>query len=108
MASSAGRKRSIDDVIDSGAGKRVRRASGEEEGDHVTMRRSRDDPVFISDDRVVDNMLRVEDRFVPSATYFACVQRDVEPWMRNKVSMWMLEVTYSGYRRHRLTPYPGE
>jgi len=50
------------------------------------------DPVLLKDSRVLDNLLNSEDRHVPSASYFDCVQPDLKPHMRKIVTEWMLEV----------------
>uniref|UniRef100_UPI00358EA738 G1/S-specific cyclin-D2-like isoform X1 n=1 Tax=Myxine glutinosa TaxID=7769 RepID=UPI00358EA738 len=43
-------------------------------------------------ERVLNNLLAIEDRYVPHCAYFKCVQREVKPAMRRIVSTWMLEV----------------
>lgn len=53
------------------------------------------DPVLLKDSRVLDNLLNSEERHVPSASYFDCVQPDLKPHMRKIVTEWMLEVTSS-------------
>ncbi|KAK2832507.1 hypothetical protein Q7C36_015969 [Tachysurus vachellii] len=50
------------------------------------------DPSVYSDDRVLQNLLTVEDAFLPQASYFQCVQKEVQPYMRRIVATWMLEV----------------
>ena len=50
------------------------------------------DPVLIKDVRVLDNLLSSEERHIPSASYFDCVQPDLKPHMRKVVTEWMLEV----------------
>lgn len=50
------------------------------------------DPVLLKDSRVLDNLLNSEERHVPSASYFDCVQPDLKPHMRKIVTEWMLEV----------------
>ena len=57
------------------------------------IKRSFEDPVLLQDDRVLHNLLATEDRYLPSPTYFKCVQTDIEPFMRKMVATWMLEVT---------------
>lgn len=60
---------------------------------HVTRHcRAKEDPVLLRDQRVLDSLLAIEDRYLPSPSYFSCVQKDIEPWMRNRVATWMLEV----------------
>lgn len=50
------------------------------------------DPALLADDRMLQNLLRSEERYAPSASYFGCVQRDISPLMRKVVAEWMLEV----------------
>ncbi len=52
---------------------------------------SYEDPV-LKEDRVLQNLLSSEDRYLPSPSYFKCVQSDVNAWMRKIVTDWMLEV----------------
>lgn len=54
--------------------------------------RAFEDPVLLKDDRVVQNLLLTEDKYVPQASYFTCVQKDIQPFMRKLVSEWMAEV----------------
>ena len=54
--------------------------------------RSYPDPVLLSDDRVLHNMLKMEERYCPNSAYFECVQKDITPAMRKTVAEWMLEV----------------
>ncbi|XP_011498355.1 PREDICTED: G1/S-specific cyclin-D2 [Ceratosolen solmsi marchali] len=50
------------------------------------------DPALLADDRMLHNLLRSEERYAPSSSYFGCVQRDISPLMRKVVAEWMLEV----------------
>ncbi|XP_048866022.1 G1/S-specific cyclin-D2a isoform X1 [Brienomyrus brachyistius] len=54
--------------------------------------RARPDPNLVYDDRVLQNLLRIEDRFLPQSSYFTCFQKDIQPFMRRMVATWMLEV----------------
>lgn len=58
--------------------------------DHV--RRAQTDPTLLFDDRVLHNLLTVEERYLPQCSYFKCVQKDIQPFMRRMVATWMLEV----------------
>ncbi|KAL2731318.1 G1/S-specific cyclin-D2 [Vespula squamosa] len=49
------------------------------------------DPALIDDDRVLQNLLKTEERYAPNSSYFECVQRDISPLMRKIVAEWMLE-----------------
>lgn len=50
------------------------------------------DQVLLDDDRILQNLLNSEDRYIPSSSYFDTVQRDITPDMRKIVADWMLEV----------------
>ena len=62
------------------------------------LRRSFADPVMLNDDRVLQNLLAVEDRCLPSAKYFD-FQLEIEPFMRRILTSWMLEVITQSVRR---------
>ena len=62
------------------------------------------DPVLLKDSRVLDNLLNSEERHVPSASYFDCVQPDLKPHMRKIVTEWMLEVTSSTAVKESINP----
>uniref|UniRef100_A0A2A4J6D0 Uncharacterized protein n=1 Tax=Heliothis virescens TaxID=7102 RepID=A0A2A4J6D0_HELVI len=49
------------------------------------------DPVLLRR-RVLDNLLRTEERYAVTANYFGTVQAEVTPHMRRLVAEWMLEV----------------
>lgn len=49
------------------------------------------DPVLLRR-RVLDNLLRTEERYAVTANYFGAVQTEVTPHMRRLVAEWMLEV----------------
>ncbi|XP_060569625.1 G1/S-specific cyclin-D2-like [Ruditapes philippinarum] len=55
-------------------------------------RRAYEDPVLIQDNRVLQNLLALEDRYQPNPAYFKCVQTDIKRYMRKMVAQWMLEV----------------
>lgn len=57
-----------------------------------TVRRAQTDPTLLFDDRVLHNLLTVEERYLPQCSYFKCVQKDIQPFMRRMVATWMLEV----------------
>ncbi|KAE8594124.1 hypothetical protein XENTR_v10019451 [Xenopus tropicalis] len=57
----------------------------------VTELRARADPVLMQS-RVLMKLLALEERYIPSASYFRCVQRDIQPYMRHMLTCWMLEV----------------
>jgi len=51
------------------------------------------DPVLLKDERVLQNLLQMEERYCPSSSYFECVQKDLTPQMRTIVAEWMMEVS---------------
>ncbi|KAJ8391080.1 hypothetical protein AAFF_G00097010 [Aldrovandia affinis] len=57
-----------------------------------TVLRARPDPNLLYDDRVLQSLLTIEERFLPQCSYFKCVQKDIQPFMRRMVATWMLEV----------------
>ncbi|KAJ8261885.1 hypothetical protein GJAV_G00159580 [Gymnothorax javanicus] len=57
-----------------------------------TVLRARPDPNLLHDDRVLQSLLTIEERFLPQHSYFKCFQRDIQPFMRRMVATWMLEV----------------
>ena len=59
------------------------------EGD--TIKRAYPDRVFLKDDRVLQNLLRVEEHYTVSPGYMQ-QQKDIKPYMRKIVAQWMLEV----------------
>lgn len=58
-----------------------------------TTTRARPDPNLLGDDRVLQSLLTIEERFLPQYSYFKGVQTDIQPFMRRMVATWMLEVT---------------
>ncbi|KAJ3596776.1 hypothetical protein NHX12_003177 [Muraenolepis orangiensis] len=57
-----------------------------------TVVRARPDPNLLRDERVLQSLLTVEERFLPQFSYFKCFQKDLQPFMRRMVATWMLEV----------------
>ncbi|XP_055365927.1 G1/S-specific cyclin-D2a isoform X2 [Betta splendens] len=57
-----------------------------------TIIRARPDPNLLCDDRVLQRLLTIEERFLPQYSYFKGVQKDIQPFMRRMVATWMLEV----------------
>lgn len=60
-----------------------------------TIIRARPDPNLLCDDRVLQSLLTIEERFLPQYSYFKGVQKDIQPFMRRMVATWMLEVNRS-------------
>ncbi|KAK5876553.1 hypothetical protein CesoFtcFv8_025895 [Champsocephalus esox] len=54
--------------------------------------RAQPDPNILYDDRVLQSLLTIEERFLPQCTYFQRVQKDIQPYMRRMVAVWMHEV----------------
>lgn len=52
----------------------------------------RDRSIF-DDDRVLDNLLNSEFKYMPKFNYFNRVQTEVQPYMRKIVTTWMMEVS---------------
>lgn len=74
---------------------RVSPESGESVGRAVAApahRAAAPDPVLLRR-RVLDNLLRTEERYAVTANYFGTVQAEVTPHMRRLVAEWMLEVS---------------
>ncbi|KAJ8007067.1 hypothetical protein DPEC_G00113720 [Dallia pectoralis] len=57
-----------------------------------TVLRAQVDRTILHDERVLQSLLSIEDRFLPQCSYFKCVQTDVQPYMRRVVAEWMHEV----------------
>ena len=57
------------------------------------LRRSFADQVMLNDDRVLQNLLIIEEHCLPSAKYFD-FQPEVKPFMRQILTSWMLEVIF--------------
>ncbi|XP_066489052.1 G1/S-specific cyclin-D2 [Tiliqua scincoides] len=55
-------------------------------------RAAAEDPGLLRDERVLRNLLRAEERYLPRCSYFQCVQPELRPAMRRIVATWMLEV----------------
>ena len=51
------------------------------------------DAVIYKDERVLDNMLQLDDTLVPKFNYFHGFQKSLEPYMREIVIEWMHEVS---------------
>lgn len=49
------------------------------------------DPVF-DDERILRNLLRTEERYTLSSSYFKCFQTELTSYMRTIVCGWMLDV----------------
>ena len=58
----------------------------------LNSKRAFQDPALLGDDRVLQNLLATENHYLPSPSYFSCVQTDIKEWIRIKVAQWMLDV----------------
>lgn len=54
--------------------------------------RARPDPRLLVDQCVLQSLLRLEERYVPRASFFQCMQKKIKPHMRKMLAYWMLEV----------------
>ncbi|XP_060087400.1 G1/S-specific cyclin-D3 isoform X1 [Heteronotia binoei] len=54
--------------------------------------RAKRDPHLLGNRRVLQNLLRQEERYSPNVSYFQCVQKEIQPYMRKILAFWMLEV----------------
>lgn len=54
--------------------------------------RAQPDLNILCDDRVLQSLLTIEERFLPQCSYFQRVQKDIQPYMRRMVAGWMHEV----------------
>uniref|UniRef100_A0A8D1TPM3 G1/S-specific cyclin-D3 n=1 Tax=Sus scrofa TaxID=9823 RepID=A0A8D1TPM3_PIG len=68
------------------------------------VRRAVPDANLLHDDRVLQNLLTIEERYLPQCSYFKCVQKDIQPYMRRMVATWMLEVDDEIQKRERVDP----
>ncbi|KAF5296228.1 hypothetical protein FQA39_LY12565 [Lamprigera yunnana] len=50
------------------------------------------DPAIFRDIRVIENLLKDEAMYVCPSDYFTVVQEEIQPYMRNVVATWMMEV----------------
>ena len=56
------------------------------------------DSILLKDDRVLQNLLRNEERYAPiNPDYFKYIQVEVKPHMREEVTRWMLDVCEDNY-----------
>ncbi|XP_042300737.1 G1/S-specific cyclin-D2-like, partial [Sceloporus undulatus] len=58
----------------------------------VLVVRAQRDPALLRDPCVLRNLLSQEGRYVPQASYFHGLQDEIQPWMRETLAFWMLEV----------------
>ncbi|XP_006882057.1 PREDICTED: G1/S-specific cyclin-D3 isoform X1 [Elephantulus edwardii] len=50
------------------------------------------DSKLLEDERVLQTLLSMEERYLPCVSYFQCVQNEIKPHMRKMLAYWMLEV----------------
>ena len=50
------------------------------------------DPALVNDRRILANLLNAENSYMPSFSYFKCVQHELKPPMRQILAYWMVEV----------------
>ena len=51
------------------------------------------DPALVNDRRILANLLDTENSYLPSCSYFKCVQHEIKPPMRQILAYWMVEVS---------------
>lgn len=76
-------------------------------GEVEPVRRAVPDANLLHDDRVLQNLLTIEERYLPQCSYFKCVQKDIQPYMRRMVATWMLEVGLQAGAPSAPAPGPG-
>lgn len=76
-------------------------------GEVEPVRRAVPDANLLHDDRVLQNLLTIEERYLPQCSYFKCVQKDIQPYMRRMVATWMLEVGLQASAPSAPAPGPG-
>ena len=61
------------------------------------------DSNLLSDNRVLDSLMKLEEHYTPSSDYFKIIQKEITPYMRRLVVQWMFEVIclFSFFRTHR-------
>ncbi|KAJ8260238.1 hypothetical protein GJAV_G00178680 [Gymnothorax javanicus] len=60
--------------------------------DFSTVIRACCDPNLTEDNRTLENLLTLEKRHLVPQSYFGTVQRDIQPYMRKILAVWMLQV----------------
>ena len=50
------------------------------------------DAAIVDDDRILQNLIITEERYLIAGSYFKCLQTDLKANMRDIVANWMLEV----------------
>lgn len=50
------------------------------------------DSNLLSDNRVLDSLMKLEEHYTPSSDYFKIIQKEITPYMRRLVVQWMFEV----------------
>lgn len=63
----------------------------------ATVVRAQRDPHLLNHRRVLQNLLSQEERCSPRVSYFQCVQKEIQPYMRKMLAFWMLEVCLDGH-----------
>ncbi|XP_076347987.1 G1/S-specific cyclin-D2-like [Tachypleus tridentatus] len=59
---------------------------------------------LLSTRRVLQNLLQLEDRYCLASSYFVCLQSELKPYMREKVTEWMWEVCEGEYCQQDVFP----
>lgn len=61
-------------------------------GYQVKLNKAPVDYKILNDERLVKNLLQLEDYYRIQANYFQHVQTEIKPWMRKMLATWMLDV----------------
>lgn len=62
------------------------------------------DSVLFDDIRVLKNLLATETMYLPNCYYFTNLQKDIKPFMRQVVTVWMLEVCDEQHCENQVFP----
>jgi hypothetical protein len=56
---------------------------------------------LLNDERILHNLLFMEDNYCIQSNYFLVVQNEIKPWMRTVLANWMLEVSNCRQQQQR-------
>lgn len=62
------------------------------ENDNLHLKKANIIDNLINDNRVLQNLLNIENNYCIQSNYFMYIQNEIKPWMRNVLANWMLEV----------------
>lgn len=64
------------------------------------------DTAIVDDDRILQNLVLTEERYIIAGSYFKCLQTDLKSSMRDVVANWMLEVCTGTHFWHFQLNFP--